>query len=137
MPKKRLLYIPQAFLDEIIAHASREYPLECCGLLAGKYNKIIKVFPMKNTEKSPSSYFMDPAEQYQVFQQMEEEELELLAIYHSHPHSIAYPSQKDIDLAYYPDTFQIIISLRPRQNPTVAAFKISEGGIKKIEMKIL
>ncbi len=92
---------------------------------------------MKNTEKSPSSYFMDPAEQYQVFQQMEEEELELLAIYHSHPHSIAYPSQKDIDLVYYPDTFQIIISLRPRQNPTVAAFKISEGGIKKIEMKIL
>lgn len=138
MPKEKVsICIPKVLLRKLIAHASREYPLECCGILAGKNNKILKVFPMKNTEKSPSSYFMDPAEQYQVFRQLEQENLELLAIYHSHPYSDAYPSPKDIDLSYYPDTFMVIISLRQLQNPAVAAFRIEEGRMEKIAIKIL
>lgn len=92
---------------------------------------------MENIEKSSSSYFMDPVAQYQVFQEIEQKKLELVAIYHSHPHSDAYPSPKDIDLAYYPDTFLLIISLRQLQKPNVAAFRIEEGRVKKIAIKIL
>lgn len=92
---------------------------------------------MENTEKSPSSYFMDPAAQYQVFREIEQKNLELVAIYHSHPNSDAYPSPKDIDLSYYPDTFMVIISLRQLQKPTIAVFRIEEGRIEKIAIKII
>lgn len=138
MSKEKVsIYIPKIFLEKIIAHAFQEYPLECCGLLAGKNNNILKVYPMKNTERSSSSYFMDPEEQYQVFKEIEQENLELTAIYHSHPHTPAYPSPKDIDLAFYPDTFMIIISLCQPQKPMVAAFKIWAGLVQKIAIKIL
>ncbi len=138
MPKeKSVLYIPKVFLERIIAHAAQEYPEECCGILAGKAGRISKVYPMKNIERSSQAFFMDPEEQYQVFQEMEREKLELLGIYHSHPHSPAYPSSKDIDLAFYPDVIMVIISLYSHQNPWVGAFKTSEKEVKKIKLKII
>ncbi len=138
MPKEKItLYIPKVFLQRIIAHAIKEYPLECCGILAGIADRIAKVYPMKNIERSSQAFFMDPEEQYQVFQEMEREKLELLGIYHSHPHSPAYPSSKDIELAFYPDAIMVIISLRSPPNPWVGAFKISEKEVKKIKLKII
>lgn len=138
MPKEKIsLYIPKAFLDKINAQAAQEYPRECCGILAGKKGRILKMYPIKNMESSSSSFFMDPEEQYRVFKEIEQENLKLLAIYHSHPHSDAYPSPKDIDLAFYPDTFMIIISLRHSQPPAIGVFKICAGKVKKIKFKIL
>lgn len=138
MPKEKIsLYIPKTFVDRIIAHAMQEYPLECCGILAGKKGRICKMYPMRNMEDSSSSYLMDPEEQYRVFKELEQENLELLAIYHSHPHSSPYPSQKDIDLAFYPGTYMLIISLRQPQNPVFGVFKICAGKISKIKFKIL
>jgi len=43
---------------------------------------------------------------------MRDNRLELLAIYHSHPRTEAYPSATDIRLAYYPDSSYLIISLK-------------------------
>lgn len=133
--EKVFISIPKIFLEKIIAHASQEYPLECCGILAGKNNKIFKIYPMENIEKSPISYFMDPKAQYQVFKELEQEKLELLAIYHSHPNSPAYPSPKDINLAFYPKTFMIIISLINPQRPSVKSFQIKNGKVKRLPLK--
>lgn len=90
---------------------------------------------MENLEKSPISYFMDPEAQYQVLKEIEQEKLELLAIYHSHPNSPAYPSPKDIDLAFYPETFIIITSLIDPQRPSVNAFRIKHGEVKRLPLK--
>ena len=81
------LEIHEDLLNRIIEHARQEYPLESCGILAGKNGKIIKFYPMENTKRSPSCYIMAPEEQLRVFQEIEKEELELSAIYHSHPHT--------------------------------------------------
>lgn len=128
------LSISKFFLDEIIAHARRDYPQECCGILAGRKGEIIRVYPMENMEKSSSTYFMNPEEQYQVFQEIDREGLELLAIYHSHPHALAYPSARDIELAFYPDVLMMIISLLDFQNPFVAVFEVKEGKVKKANL---
>jgi proteasome lid subunit RPN8/RPN11 len=53
----------------------------------------------------------------------------MLAIYHSHPHTVAYPSSTDVGLAYYSDSRYIIISLENRDRPQVNAFRIVEGKI--------
>ena len=130
------LTIPEVFLDKIIEHARREYPLECCGILAGKKGKITRVYSLENIEKSPFSYRLEPEEQLGVFRAIEEDGLELSAIYHSHPHSPPYPSQRDVDLAFYPDSLILIISLMDRQVPEICAFQIEEGEVEKRAIKI-
>lgn len=121
----------------MIKHAQEEYPLECCGILAGRGNKIVQIFPGRNMEKSQYSFLLDPEEQFRTFQKIEKEGLELLAIYHSHPHSSAYPSPRDIELAFYPDAFMIIISLFDKENPGIAAYQVKEGKVTEVELRIL
>ncbi len=131
------LEIPEELMNRIIEHARREYPLESCGILAGKKGKITKFYCMENTEKSPSRYLMAPEEQLRVFREMEGAGLELSAIYHSHPHSPAYPSERDVKHAFYPDSLILIISLMDQRAPQIAAFQIEKGTIQKKALKII
>jgi proteasome lid subunit RPN8/RPN11 len=126
------LEIPEELLKRIIEHARQEYPLESCGILPGKDGRITNFYPMVNTEKSSSSYLMEPEEQLRVFLEMEKGGLELSAIYHSHPHTAAYPSQRDVDYAFYPDSLILIISLMEKEVPRIEAFQIEK---RKIERK--
>jgi len=130
------LEIPEDLLSRVIEHARQGYPLESCGLLAGKNGKITKVYSLENTEKSSSSYLMAPEEQLKVFREVEEEGLELSAIYHSHPHSPAFPSQRDVDYAFYPDSLILIISLMDPKVPQAGVFQIENGKIEQKELKI-
>jgi len=130
------LEIPESLWSRVVEHARREYPLESCGILAGKNGKITRVYSMKNTEKSSSSYLMAPEEQLKVFREVEEEGLELSAIYHSHPHSQAFPSQRDVDLAFYPDSLILIISLLDPKAPQAGVFQIESGKIEQKALKI-
>ncbi len=136
--KKNLpdLEIPEDLLTRLIEHARQEYPLESCGILAGKNGKITKLYPMENTQKSSSCYLVAPEEQLRIFQEIEEEGLELSAIYHSHPHSPAFPSQRDLDSAFYPDSLILIISLMEDKVPQIRAFQIAEGKIEKKTVKV-
>ena len=131
--KKKLpdLEIPEDLLNTIIDHARLEYPLESCGILAGKNGKITKFYPMANTKKSSSCYLMEPEEQVRVFQEIEKEGLELSAIYHSHPHTAAFPSQRDVDYAFYPNSLILIISLMDKEVPQIGIFQIEKGKIEK------
>jgi proteasome lid subunit RPN8/RPN11 len=54
--------------------------------------------------------------------------LDLGAIYHSHTRSAPYPSQTDINLAFYPDTLYIIIGLAGH-DPEVRAYTIRDGKV--------
>jgi proteasome lid subunit RPN8/RPN11 len=125
------LEIPEELLKRVIEHARQEYPLESCGILAGKDGKITNFYPMVNTEKSSSCYLMEPEEQLRVFLEIEKKGLELSAIYHSHPHTAAFPSQRDVDYALYPDSLILIVSLMEKSAPQIAAFQIEEGRIER------
>lgn len=130
------LEISEIFLDKIIEHAQRAYPLECCGILAGKGGKIRRIYPMRNVEESQFSYFMDPEEQLRVFQEIEEAGLEVSSIYHSHPASPAYPSSRDIELAFYPDAIILVISLMDQKNPSICAFQVKDGKVEERGMGV-
>ena len=124
-----MLRIPKTIYKEMLDHAKREWPLECCGILSGKEKTVQKVFELKNTEESPVLYSMSPQEQIKVFEEMEKESMEMIAIYHSHPKTIPFPSETDVKLAFYPDISSIIISLKEEENPVVKAFQISKEAI--------
>lgn len=130
------LEIPEDLLSRVIEHARREYPLESCGILAGKDGKIVKVYSLENTAKSPSSYLIAPEEQLKVFREVEEAGLELSAIYHSHPRSPAFPSQRDVDYAFYPASLILIISLMDPKAPQAGVFQIEDREIEQKRLKI-
>ena len=50
-----------------------------------------------------------------MFDEIDEQGWELWAIYHSHTHSEAYPSETDIRLAFYPDARYLLLSLADRE----------------------
>ena len=130
------LEIPEDLLNRIIEHARQEYPLECCGILAGKNGKITKFYPMRNTKRSSTCYLMEPEEQFRVFQEIEKGGLELSAIYHSHPHTAAFPSERDVDYAFYPGSLILIISLMEKEVPQIGAFQIEKRRIEKKKIKV-
>lgn len=122
-------------LQEIIAHARAEAPLEAGGLLAGSGSTVVRVYPMENTDRSESSFLLNPEEQYRVFVEIEELGFDLTGIYHSHPRSDAYPSARDVEMAYYPEAVYVIVSLA-RSHPDIRAFRIQDGRVSDEQIVI-
>lgn len=132
-----MLRIPRSIYEGIVEHAKREWPLECCGILGGREETVKKDFELSNMEKSSTRYLMSPEEQLRVFKELEEESMELIAIYHSHPHTIPFPSETDVEMAFYPEVTSIIISLKERGNPLVKAFRIAKEDILLEEIEVI
>ena len=129
------LSISKNLFDEMISHCRDTYPNEACGILAGKESKALKVYKMANIEKSPVSYEFDSREHIKAIRDMRENNHTMLAIFHSHPSSPAYPSAKDMNLAFYEDCIYVIVSLSEKK-PVVKGFLIREGDIKSASIHI-
>lgn len=125
------LIIPKQFFEEMLAHCREGHPNEACGILAGRENRISKIYRMTNTEKSPVSYLLDSREHIEVIRNMRENNLSMVGIFHSHPASRAYPSPKDVSLAFYEDAAYLIVSLAGKE-PEAKAFSIREGEIREV-----
>lgn len=129
--------IKKAHLSEMVEHCRKEYPNEACGILAGKDTLVTKVYKMTNTSEAPATcYFMDLKEQFKVFKEMRNLGIEMLAIYHSHIGTPAYPSQRDCEMAFYPKASYVIVSLADSEKVEVSSFKIVAGKIEEEELLI-
>ena len=51
-----MIYIAKSLFEQMIEHSKREFPNEACGILAGKEGRIIKIYRMANTDRSPNSF---------------------------------------------------------------------------------
>jgi len=133
-----MIALPRKVYDEMIAHAKAGYPNEACGILAGpKPDTASDFFPMKNVDNSAISYFMDPKEQLMIFKKMRQDSLEMRGIFHSHVASEAYPSQKDVRLAFYPDVSYLIVSLSEMEKPALRSFRVLDEKVTEEAIKIL
>lgn len=130
------LIISQDLLDKMVSHCKSIYPNEACGIFAGKNSVIEKLYEMTNIENSTVSYEMDSKEQFHIMKQMRNDCNDMVAIYHSHPDFPAYPSAKDLNLAFYSDTAYIIVSLADKDRPDIKAFSINEGDVSEIKIEI-
>jgi proteasome lid subunit RPN8/RPN11 len=122
--------------DEIVAHAHEELPNECCGIVAAKDGGAVKLYRAANAEASPVRYGLDPHEQYRIMSEIEQNGWTLGAIYHSHTRSPAYPSQTDVNLAFYPDALYLIVSLQQPDRPDLRAFRIVDSQISEVPLSI-
>jgi len=124
------------FVKEIVGQGLREFPNECCGVIASEADVPVKVIPMTNADASPVTYRLDGMEQLRVFDELDERGWDLWAIYHSHTHSEAYPSETDIRLAFYPDARYLLVSLTDREAPVLRSFFIVDGEVAEEELVV-
>ena len=132
-----MIRIPRSIYQKMIDHARREAPVECCGILGGKDKTVQESFEIKNVESSPVQFLMDPREQLNVFEEMEETSMDMVAIYHSHPHTIPFPSEMDVQRTFDPEMPSIIISLKEKDEPVVKVFRISKEAIYLEEIELI
>ena len=127
--QERSLEIPKQFTDAMVQHAQEEDPNECCGLLAGKNGRVMRHYRITNAEKSPYRYSMDGKELLAAYNEIEDDDLEVQVIYHSHTHSPAYPSNTDVRLATWPDAYYLLVSLMDKAAPDIRMFSIADGKV--------
>ena len=116
--------LTRAQADALVAHARAEFPNECCGLIAGRDGAATRVLPATNAEGTPFMYVMDPREQMELMDDIDDAGEDLLAIYHSHTRSAAYPSRTDVDLAFFAEPLYVIVSLQDADQPVIRAFRL-------------
>src|SRR5207302_7246719 len=121
--------------EEMLAHARAEAPNECCGMIASRDGEAVRVYRARNAAASPLKYELDPTEQFRIQTEIEDAALDLGAIYHSHTRSEPYPSQTDINLAFYPESLYVIVGLAS-EPPEVRAFAISDGHVREAELVV-
>jgi proteasome lid subunit RPN8/RPN11 len=129
--------ISQDLIDAMVAHAREALPNECCGMVAGRDGEATDVIRVGNAAASPLRYEMDPKAQYEAWKSIEDEGKELLAIYHSHTKSAAYPSQTDVNQAVaWPDQVYVIVSLEDPDAPDVKGYWLKDLKIADAEIAI-
>ncbi len=129
------LIISSEVISDIGVHARDEAPNECCGMLGGTGMRITTRYPLRNASETPlTNYFAAPSDIFAAMRGMRLAGQQLLGIYHSHPHGNAYPSQTDIDLAFYPEVLHLLVSLVGGFE--LRAFRISDRKVEPVELRI-
>ncbi|HEX6386561.1 MAG TPA: M67 family metallopeptidase [Anaerolineae bacterium] len=127
-----LLKVKRSIYEAMLQQLQAAYPLEACGLLAGRNRLATRLYPIDNILDSPTAYEMDPLQQVKAMLEIEARGETLLAIYHSHPQGPQTPSATDVARAYYPEAIQFIVSLQEPSQPIVRAFTIADGCVNEI-----
>ncbi|MDP9405215.1 MAG: M67 family metallopeptidase [Actinomycetota bacterium] len=123
------LDLDQATYDALVAHARSDFPYEVCGLLAGDAGRVVKHYEIPNAARSMTFYTMEPKALLHAMNEMDDQGWDLLAIYHSHTHTEAFPSATDVELAFYPDAVYLVVSLQDNDAPAIRGFDIVGGEI--------
>lgn len=129
--------IAQSLIDEMVAHAREDLPNECCGLIGGKDGKALVLHRVTNAEASPLRYIMHSQEEYDARKAIAEAGQEVLAAYHSHTKTDAYPSQTDVNQAVnWPELIYVIISLKDPESPVVKGYWLKDLKIADAELVV-
>jgi proteasome lid subunit RPN8/RPN11 len=123
--------------DEIIDHARREAPRECCGLIAGRGGRAERLFRLRNLAPGNTLYEVDPSQLYELeFRVLPDAGHDVVAIYHSHPATKAYPSPTDRAQAFWPDAVYLICSLADPATPVIRGFRLRDSLVDEVVVRV-
>jgi proteasome lid subunit RPN8/RPN11 len=98
-----MLVIDLKHLDQVKAHATEEYPRECCGIFLGERRGqtfvVERVLRARNLAAAAvkDRYLMDPMDRLRAEAEAKRESLEVIGFYHSHPDHDVYFSKTDVE----------------------------------------
>lgn len=129
--------IARELYDRIVAHARAEAPNECCGVVATNGDGgAQQVFMATNKFASPLRFEIDEADLIRIWRAIDEQDLELGAIYHSHTRTPPAPSQTDVNgAAQWPGALWIIVGLAGEE-PDVRTWAIEDGRVTQVELVV-
>jgi proteasome lid subunit RPN8/RPN11 len=124
-------------VDAMVAHARRDHPDECCGVVAGRDGVATRMFEMENAERSPTGFTFDSAEWLKVYREIDDADEDLLVVYHSHTATEAYPSRTDIRWSVNtPGASWLLVSTREASYDEVRSYRIVDGEVSEEEIKV-
>ena len=124
-------------VDQVLAHARRDHPDECCGVIAGVDGRATRLFEMTNAERSPTGFVFDSAEWLRVYREIDDADEDLLVVYHSHTMTEAYPSRTDVRWSTNtPGTSWLLVSTRSDEDE-VRSFRIEDGVVTEEQLRIV
>ncbi|MFY9588541.1 MAG: M67 family metallopeptidase [Actinomycetota bacterium] len=130
-----VLRLPEDMATQMIEHAQAEYPKEACGIIGGPRGVPEKLYRLTNVDPDPvMRYNADPKELKRVTDDIYDKDWDVVSIYHSHTHSPAFPSPTDVERAFYPEAFYVLVSLMDRAKPDLRAFRIIDGRITEMDV---
>ena len=132
---KQELIISRKHWQEMLEHVDKHVPLESCGLLAGRHNRVEKVIAVRNQAQSPVRFVMEPYEQLQAFDLIDSNGLDLLGIFHSHPAGPETVSATDLADAAY-EVVHLIWS-RTQGHWQARGFWIENGSATEVKLQIV
>ncbi|MGB7209812.1 MAG: M67 family metallopeptidase [Pyrinomonadaceae bacterium] len=101
-----MIVLNEQVISSITAHAERDYPHECGGMLIGKFEDgrktVLETFPLENAREEEARHnrvLILPRDVMRAERYAREQKLDVVGYYHSHPESPAVPSQYDLDHA--------------------------------------
>lgn len=122
-------------LDAVVAHAVRDAPDECCGVIAVRDGVAEAVHPLENLVASPFRFEVDGMALHRLLSEIEDGGATLGMIYHSHTRSDPVPSQTDINFASgWPGTEWLIVGTRT-DPPDVRSFLIDGGVVTQVPVE--
>jgi proteasome lid subunit RPN8/RPN11 len=129
--------IARELYDQIVAHARAEAPNECCGIVATNGDgSATRVFPAANKFASPLRFEIDEQDLIRIWRAIDEQDLELGAIYHSHTRTAPEPSQTDVNgAAQWPGALWVIVGLAGEE-PDVRTWAIVDGRVSQVELQV-
>jgi proteasome lid subunit RPN8/RPN11 len=101
--------------------------------------KALRHKPMLNAAHSPTFYEFDPKDLLALYREVDDNDEEIVVIYHSHTETEAYPSRTDIAYAGEPGAHYVLVSTRKEIAPSAEfrSYRIIDGVVTEEPVTIL
>jgi proteasome lid subunit RPN8/RPN11 len=122
--------LTRAQVDQMVAHALEDAPIEACGVIAARNGVVTEVRRARNVENSPYRFSIDPLETRRHEEAIDASGAELAGFYHSHTGSPAVPSPTDVRMMgpfFGPPFVHFVIGVADRDHPEVRVWYIQDG----------
>ena len=127
---------PDQIRQAIESHARWVYPNEACGLIAVDADGDMRMaYCLTNIEDDSSRFTVDPVEHFHAQSHAERCGWQIGGSFHSHPHSVAFPSGQDVAAALDP-TWVYVIAGPVTDAIPVRGFRIRAGAVSEIEFEV-
>jgi proteasome lid subunit RPN8/RPN11 len=135
--------IDREALTAIVAHARRDAPNECAGLLIGRPGQILEAVPVSNGASEPARrYEISPVDYFAQIRRCRRisearaETFVVLGAYHSHPRGGPEPSAADAAEAFSDFVFLIVGLGSPAGGMALRAYMVEGEALAPIDLVV-
>jgi [CysO sulfur-carrier protein]-S-L-cysteine hydrolase len=130
----KTISLTAAQIRQLTEIAKDALPNESCAFLLGHNDKVVKILPMRNSDESPVTFSIEPAELLDAYNLAESKGLQVIAIFHSHP-AKPWPSSTDIKFMEINPVVWVIYSTTESR---LKAFVYDDDDfVKEIDIRII